>query len=106
MPQSKEREGMTRDEVMDRLRRHETELKRAGVMHLYLFGSTARGETRPNSDVDMFFDYEKGKFGLFALMEVKELASRILGVPADITTRDSVHPVHRPRIEAEAVRIF
>jgi predicted nucleotidyltransferase len=76
------------------------------MVPLYLFGSTARGETRPNSDVDLFFDYEKGKFGLFALMGVKELASRILGRPADIMTRDSVQPVHRPRIEAEAVRVF
>jgi predicted nucleotidyltransferase len=77
-------------------------------MHLYLLvyllGSMARGETRPNSDVDLFFDYEKGKFGLFALMEVKELALRIMGCPADIMTRNSVHPAHRPRIEA--VRIF
>lgn len=56
--------------------------------------------------MDLFFDCEKGKFGLFALMDVKELASRILGRPADIMTRDGVHPVHRPRTEAEAVRIF
>ncbi|MGH6877545.1 MAG: nucleotidyltransferase family protein [Rhizomicrobium sp.] len=96
---------MTRDEVMAELRRHEIKLKRAGVIRLYLFGSTARGEARPRCDVDLFFDYEKGKFGIFALMEVQDLATRILGPPADIMTGDSVHPVLRPRIEAEAVRI-
>ena len=40
-----------------------------------LFGSTARGnEAKDDSDVDLFFDYEKGKLGLFGLMDVKEYA--------------------------------
>jgi predicted nucleotidyltransferase len=65
-----------------------------------------RNEANAQSDVDLFFDYDKGQFGLFALMEVKELASNVLGRKADIMTRDSVHPVLRPRIEAEAAQIF
>jgi len=48
------------------------ELKRLGVEHLYMFGSTARGEANDDSDVDLFFDYEKGRLGLFELMDVKE----------------------------------
>jgi carbonic anhydrase len=36
-------------------------LRQLGVEHLYLFGSTARGEAREDSDVDLFFDYERGK---------------------------------------------
>ena len=63
---------MKRAEAITRLRDHETELKRLGVEHLYLFGSTARDEARDQSDVDLFFDYEKGKLGLFELMDVKE----------------------------------
>jgi len=34
-----------------------------------------------SSDVDLFFDYEKGKFGLFQLMDVKEYAASIFGRP-------------------------
>ena len=45
------------------------------MQSLYLFGSTVRGEAREDSDVDLFFDYEKGKFGLFQLMDVKERTS-------------------------------
>jgi len=97
---------MTRDEAIERLREHEAELKRAGVKHFFLFGSTARNEARPQSDVDLFFDYEKGEFGLFALVGVKEMATEILGRPTDVMTRDSLHPVLRSRIEAEAQRIF
>ena len=58
------------------------------------------------SDVDLFFDYEKGKLGLFELMDVKEYAAGILGRKADIMTRDSLHKVLREKIESTAVRVF
>jgi predicted nucleotidyltransferase len=97
---------MDRPDAIARLREHEAELKRLGVQHLYLFGSTARGEARDDSDVDLFFDYERGRFGLFDLMEVKETAARILGCKADIMTRDSIHKLLRQRVEASAVPVF
>jgi predicted nucleotidyltransferase len=81
-------------------------LRRLGVERLYLFGSTVRGEAREDSDVDLFFDYERGKLGLFELMDMKEETSRILGRKADIMTRDSVHKVLRSRIEASALQVF
>jgi predicted nucleotidyltransferase len=93
-------------EAITRLRDHEAELKRLGVQHLYLFGSTARDQARDESDVDLFFDYEKGKLGLFELMDVKEAATRILGRKTDIMTRDSIHKLLRQRIEETAVPVF
>src|SRR5216683_3279874 len=97
---------MKRAEAITRLREHEAELRRLGVQHLYLFGSTACNEARDGSDVDLFFDYEKGKFGLFELMDVKDAATRILGRRTDIMTRDSIHKLLRERIEATAVPVF
>jgi predicted nucleotidyltransferase len=97
---------MDRPDAIARLRKHEAELKQLGVQRLYLFGSTARGEARDNSDVDLFFDYERGKFGLFDLMEVKEAAARILGCKTDIMTRDSIHKLLRDKVEASAVPVF
>lgn len=97
---------MDRTEAITRLKQHEAELKQLGVQHLYLFGSTASGEAREDSDVDLFFDYERGKLGLFQLMDVKERAAQILGRKADIMTRDSLHKVLRERIEASAVLVF
>jgi predicted nucleotidyltransferase len=93
-------------EAIARLRGHEAELKQLGVLHLYLFGSTARDDAREDSDVDLFFDYEEGKFGLFELMDVKDAAARILDRKTDIMTRDSIHRVLRDRIEATAVPVF
>ena len=97
---------MDRTEAIDRLQRHETELKGLGVKRLFLFGSTARGVAGLNSDVDLFFDYEQGQFGLYELFDVQEAASKILGCKADIMTRDSIHKMLRPAIEASAIPVF
>ncbi len=97
---------MKRDAVIVKLKMHEMELRQLGVQHLYLFGSTARDEAREDSDVDLFFDYERGAFGLFELMDVKERASAILGCRTDIMTRDSLHKLLRPQIESGAVQVF
>jgi len=77
-----------------------------GCAYLYLFGSTARGEAREDSDVDLFFDHPGGSLGLFALMDVKEAAARILGRKTDIMTRRSLHPILREQIEASALQVF
>jgi predicted nucleotidyltransferase len=88
------------------LQEHQADLKRLGVERLYMFGSMARGEARDSSDVDLFFDYEKGRLGLFELMDVKEYTTSILGREADIMTRDSLHRTLRKKIEATAIRVF
>jgi predicted nucleotidyltransferase len=54
---------MERSEAIARLKQHETELKRLGVAHLYLFGSTAQGEAREDSDVDLFLTIPRGLSG-------------------------------------------
>jgi hypothetical protein len=97
---------MRRDDAIARLREHEAELRQLGVVHLYLFGSTARGDATEDSDVDLFFDYARGKFGLYELMDVKDATRRILGRRTDIMTRDSIHKAIRERIEAEAIPVF
>jgi len=97
---------MERESAIAALKMHEAELKRLGVEHLYLFGSTARGEAQGDSDVDLFFDYTRGKFGLYELMDVKEITARILGCQTDIMTRDSIHHALRRSIEADAVPVF
>jgi len=97
---------MQRETAIATLKAHEAELKQLGVEHLYLFGSTARGEARDDSDVDLFFDHPEGSLGLFELMDVKDAASRILGRKADIMTRRSLHRLLRSQIEASAQQVF
>jgi predicted nucleotidyltransferase len=95
-----------REKVIATLRRHEAELQGIGVSRLYLFGSVARGEERPDSDIDLFFDTENRRFSLIELVDVQDRLNGILGAKSDVMTRASLHPMLRPRIEAEALRIF
>jgi len=81
-------------------------LKKAGVKHLYLFGSTVRDEARPDSDIDLFFDYEYGTMGLYELMDIKDLAAEILGTKTDMIPRAGLHHILRQRIEASALQVF
>jgi uncharacterized protein len=97
---------MDRDRVLAALRRHESELHRAGVEHLYLFGSVLRDEGRPDSDVDLFFDTADPKFSLIELIDLKDRIEAILGIEADIMSRASLHPMLRSRIEAESLCVF
>jgi uncharacterized protein len=97
---------MNRTEVIRLLKRHQAELERLGVEHLFLFGSAARDEVRDGSDIDLFFDHPKGKLGLYELMDVKERAREILGRKTDIMTRASLHPALRKKIEESALRVF
>ncbi|MCI0364048.1 MAG: nucleotidyltransferase domain-containing protein [Phycisphaerales bacterium] len=52
---------MNKDEVIKRLRAHEPELKAAGIVRLAVFGSVARGDNSPESDVDLLADFDKTK---------------------------------------------
>ena len=97
---------MDRDTVINRLRAHEADLHRGGVAQLYLFGSVVRQQATPDSDVDLFFDTDNPRFSLIELVDVQDQVTAILGVETDVMTRASLHPRLRPRIEAEALRIF
>ena len=69
-----------------------------------VFGSIARGEDQPNSDVDLVVDLEKGT-GLFALEALRRELSKILGAPVDIAPSDSLRPRVREEVEREAIQI-
>ena len=97
---------MERDQVLTTLRAHRGDLERLGVDHLYLFGSVARNEARPDSDIDLFFDYADPAFSLIELIDVRQHLTRMLGRQADVMTRASLHPHLRARIEHSALQVF
>lgn len=66
-----------------------------------------RGAARAGSDLDLFIDYDQGsQFSLIEIVAMKQILEAKLGVPVDLTTRDSLDRRLKPRIEAEAARIF
>ena len=92
-------------EAIDLLRQHQSEIAAHGVRALYLFGSTRRNEAGPDSDVDLFIDYDQG-FSLLDLVAVKEEIEQILAARADLTTRGGLHPVLRDDILRDAEQVF
>ena len=98
---------MTRSEVIAYLNRYAGALRERGATALYVFGSTVREDARPESDLDLFIDYDDTqKFSLFDLVGIKLFMEEALKTKVDVTTRDSLHPLLRADIERSAVRVF
>ncbi len=97
---------MTRDETIALLRRHADDIRGFAVTGLYLFGSTARGEAGPASDVDLFIDYDEEEFDFVRLIRLQEYLSDLLGRKVDLMTRRGLHPLIRDDVVAEAVAVF
>jgi hypothetical protein len=73
----------------------------------YLFGSAARDETGPASDIDIFVDYDpRSRFSLLNMSGIWLIVMDELNREVDITTRDSLHPLLRDRILGDAVRVL
>jgi predicted nucleotidyltransferase len=100
---------MQRNEVIARLKQIEPTLRDFGVAALYLFGSHARDEARPNSDVDVFVDpVADDRFGFLQFMDAYETIRKTIatGVEVGYSTRDGLSPYIRANVESESVRIF
>jgi predicted nucleotidyltransferase len=98
---------MNRIETIRRLQDHADAIKAMGATSLYVFGSTVRNEARPDSDLDLFIDYDReSRFNAFDLVGIKQLLEQELGMHVDVTTRDGLHPMLRADIERAAVRVF
>jgi uncharacterized protein len=75
---------------------------RYGIRNIRVFGSFARGEARPDSDLDLLVEYVPGRDG-FAFVEFCERVEQLLGRRVDVVTDKSLHPLVRDRILAQAV---
>jgi len=96
---------MKQDAVLQTLKQQNAELtKRFGVKSLLLFGSVARNEATPASDVDLLVEFNRpvGYFGLFALQEYLE---KLLGCSVDLGTPDSLKPYIKERVMGELIRV-
>jgi predicted nucleotidyltransferase len=87
---------MSRDEIIAILRRHEAELRQLGVTHLSLFGSTARGDQVPHSDVDIAARFDPAaELSGFDIAGIELRLSEILGCKVDLVEE----PVRRPSLK-------
>lgn len=96
---------MRRDEVLAILAAHQIKLKKLGVESLTLFGSVARDEARPDSDVDLLVEFQQ-PVGLFAFFRLQHYLEEILGCSVDLGTSKALRENLREPTLKEAICAF
>jgi len=98
---------MDRGAVIETLRKHEPELKAAGVVHLRLFGSVARGEQTAGSDIDLMADLDCAqRRTLVSMARLENMLSDLLDAQVDLAIASSMREPVKTRAEREAVLAF
>ncbi|NLF31314.1 MAG: nucleotidyltransferase family protein [Planctomycetes bacterium] len=96
---------MKRDAVIAILTEHLDHLRgQYGVRHLSLFGSVARDQAGPGSDVDILVEFDRPT-GLFGLFRLQDQLAEILGCPVDLGTAEGLKPRVRERVRQELIRV-
>ena len=91
-------------ELLSLLRQHEPELKRRfGVARIGIFGSFARGEERPDSDVDVLVVFQKGEKTFDNFMGTKFYLEELFGANVDLVLADTIKPRLKPYIDRDLI---
>lgn len=77
---------------------------RFGAKHLSLFGSTARDEMRPDSDIDVLVDFD-GPATFDGCFNLKDYLEMLFCRPVDLVTLRGLSPRARQHVERDLVRV-
>jgi uncharacterized protein len=98
---------MTRQDILDRLRQNERALREHGVVHAALFGSRARGDDRPDSDIDIMIDIApEAVQDIYAYVGLKDYIAKLFADRVDVVDRQALKSYVRPTAESDAVYAF
>ena len=104
---SHNQQAMETQGILVTLRQHAPELQAAGVAHLHLFGSVARGEATAASDVDLLADFQPGyRISLLTLSSLQSRLSAILGTAVDLSSPAWLKEPARDRALKESLLAF
>jgi uncharacterized protein len=95
---------MERKMVISRIRKHRPHLTQLGVKSLALFGSVARGEAKPESDVDILVEFE-GRATFDRFMDTKYYLEEVLGCRVDLVVPEAIKPRMKPAIMQDLVYV-
>ena len=105
-PNAREGQALRLEDVKKALASHEAELKDQGVRSLAVFGSVARGDAGPGSDVDLLVEFDRS-VGLFHFIHLQDFLGDLLGgAEVDLVIRDAVYEDLRDVIYGEAVNVL
>jgi len=93
--------------VLETLKAHETELRKLGLRHAAVFGSVARGQARPESDIDVLVDLgPELPISVFEYARLKLYIGNLLGDASNVVNRRKLKPLLRDNILREALNVF
>ena len=98
---------MTRDAVIATLRANEAALRLRGVAHAALFGSVARGQAGPHSDIDIMVEIDPAaEVDLYDYVSITRFIGDLFTGKVDVSNRSSLKAHVRPAAERDAVHAF
>lgn len=93
--------------VLGQLRGQADHLRARGIASLSIFGSVARGDAQPGSDIDLLVDLDPTMpLSLVGLASLRAELSELLAAPVDLVERQALRPAVRQAAEREAVRAW
>jgi hypothetical protein len=96
-----------RERVLRILREQAPRLRERGITSLSLFGSMARGEAGPESDVDLLIEVDpEAGFGLSDLLDLQEEFGQLLARPINFAFGSEMRPWLRQWIEEDRIGVF
>jgi predicted nucleotidyltransferase len=96
-----------RERVLAALRRQAPKLRGLGIARLSLFGSMARGDIDPTSDVDLLVEIDPAShFSLFELVDLQDDLQSVLGRRAHFAFASKLRPWLREQILKEAIPVY
>ena len=98
---------MNGEQIIARLRENEPALRARGVSHAALFGSRARGDNRPDSDIDIMVEFDPAAHvTVFNYVGLKEYIASLFDGPVDVVSREGLKPYVRPAATTDAIYAF
>src|SRR5258708_39704391 len=94
-------------EALEPLRRSEPDLRARGVRRAAVFGSVARGDGRPDGDIDILVEIDPdAHLTVFEYAGLKDYIGSLFDGPVDVVNRDGLKPYVRPAATADAIYAF